>query len=459
MTEATKPRSIVLVGPTNVGKSTLFNKLTHTRAAIVCDRPGVTIDRHELTVKNSPVGLVRIVDTGGVGLSLKEHPIGREIERAAAEAVQEADLILFVVDGTQDAGIEEFEVATWLRKQKKIDNKAIWIIANKSDARRFSESSYHALGFDRVLAVSAEHGHGTPELWEQIDAFFGGHEEVPEEAPVPRQERLPAIVVLGRPNVGKSTLLNTIIGKERHVVSETAGTTRDVIESRFVRHGMEWRLLDTAGVRRPGRLERDVEWVARQKLEDAARTASLALLVIDSTEGVTDLDAAIAGMAQDFGLSLVLVFNKWDRMKGDELHDQLMKLERTKDLKMDFLHWCPVVRLSGLTGKGLSELMKTIDSVLEGRTTRVQTSMLNRLFEAKLRHHSHPSGQGGKPAKFYYLAQFKDSPPEFALFSNMQASNIHFSYKRYLMNCLREEFGFKGTPIRLHFKTSRKPAP
>ena len=447
-------RSIVLVGPTNVGKSTLFNRMTRTRAAIVCDRPGVTIDRHELVAKESPAGPVKIIDTGGVGLSLKDHPLGKEIERAAALAVQEADLLLFVVDGTRDAGTEEFEVASWLRRQKNIDNKSMWIIVNKKDSKKCDESSYHAMGFDRVCLISAEHDLGMEDLWEQIAAAFGG------EAPaLPETPEVPRIIVLGRPNVGKSTLLNTILGDERHVVSEMPGTTRDVIESTYKRHDMLWRLCDTAGMRRPGRLEQDVEQIARYKLEDAARNADIAVVVIDSSEGVTDLDAAICGMAIDFGLSVVVAYNKTDKLKGDDQYDMEMKLERTKDLKLDFLTWCPSVRISALTGKGISELLKTMARVLKARADRVQTSKLNQLFERKLRHHSHPLGPKGKAAKFYYLSQIKSNPPEFVLFSNIPGPSIHFSYRRYITNSLRTAFGFEGTPVKLHFKTTRGAPP
>lgn len=454
-------KRIVLVGPTNVGKSTLFNRLTRTRAAIVCDRPGVTVDRHELKLEASPAGPVLIVDTGGVGPSLEEHPLGKNIERAARLAVEGADLILFVVDGTRDAGVEELEVASWMRRQRRIDNKAIWVIANKSDTRVFSDSSYHALGFDRVSAVSAEHGHGIEELWTEMNDFFGGTEDssVEAQAVAEAAEELkretPRIIVLGRPNVGKSTLLNAILGEDRHVVSDMPGTTRDVIESTYNRKRLAWRLCDTAGMRRPGRLEQDVEQVARYKLEEAARESDLAIVMIDATEGVTDLDAAIAGMAVDFGLSVVVAFNKMDQMRGEGADDKQHKLDRTKDLKMDFLQWCPFVNVSALTGRGISELLKTVERVLEAREARVQTSKLNQLFESRLRHHSHPIGPRGRPAKFYYLSQVKTEPPEFVLFSNLGGADVHYSYKRFITNSLRTSFGFEGTPIRLHFKTAR----
>jgi GTP-binding protein len=202
-------------------------------------------------------------------------------------------------------------------------------------------------------------------------------------------------------------------------------------------------------------LERDVEWVARLKLKELAKQADLAVVLIDASVGVTDLDAAIAGMAVDFGLSIVVALNKWDKMKGEDAEDRFSKLERTSDLKLDFLQWCPIVRISGLTGKGTAELLKTIDRVLEARQQRVQTSRLNRVFEQKLRLHAHPLGPRGKPAKFYYLSQISSDPPEFVLFSNIPGSAVHFSYRRFITNTLRQEFGFNGTPIRLHFKVTQ----
>jgi GTP-binding protein len=468
-----EPR-IVLVGPTNVGKSTLFNRLTRTRKAIVADRPGVTVDRHELRIEESHIGPCTIIDTGGVGPEALSHPLGAEIQRAASEAVTGASIILFVVDGTHELGVEELEVAAWLRRQKGIENEKVWVVANKSDVRKFDPESYHALGFEKLVPLSAENNLGLSDLWELLSEELGSgpdevvvsDDEAADEAVQDenyesegriygrREARPPRILVLGRPNVGKSTLLNAILGYERHVVSEVAGTTRDPIETRYTHKGIEWSLLDTAGMRRPGRLERGVEWVAREKLKEEAREADLAVLVCDATEGVSDLDAAIAGMALDFGLSLVLVLNKFDKMTGEDQDDKLHKLARTKDLKMDFMQWCPVVKMSALTGKGVSPLLKQIERIVEARTQRVQTARLNSLFEIRFKDHPHPAAGGRRP-KFYYLSQVKANPPEFVLFSNVQAKQVHFSFKRFIVNTLRTEFGFEGTPVKLHFKTAR----
>jgi GTP-binding protein len=454
-TVSEKVPKIVLVGPTNVGKSTLFNRLSRTRKAIVCDRPGVTVDRHEFLVENSDIGPFFLVDTGGVGPEALRHPLGPEIERSAALAVRDADLILFVVDGTRELGLEELHIATWLRKNVRTGNERIWVVANKSDTKKFESSSYFGLGFEHLFDISAENDKGIYDLFEKMGSFLGTWKDKPLPAALIEKKKNPRILILGRPNVGKSTLINSILGEERHVVSDIAGTTRDPIESVYQHRGMEWSFFDTAGLRRPGRVERDVEWVAKEKLKEVARGADLAVLMLDSSEGVTDMDAAIGGLAHDFGLSLVIAFNKWDLVKGDTEGDTMDHLTRTHDLKLDFLSWTPKVRISALTGKGIPQLVKTIERVLQARQQRVQTGQLNRLFETKFKEHPHPAVANMHP-KFYYLSQVGTAPPEFVLFTNVKGTDVHFSFKRFIVNSLRSEFGFEGTPIKLHFKNARR---
>lgn len=447
--------SVVLVGPTNVGKSTLFNRLTRTRKAIVCDRAGVTVDRHEHIAEDTPAGTIRFIDTGGIGAEALQHPLGKEIELSAQDAVADANVILFVVDGTKEMGVEEIEIAEWLRRYAQTENKNIWVVANKSDTKAFDSMSYYGLGFENIIDLSAENDLGVGELWDHLKNFLK-QGEVPELTEALKKKKdNPKILVIGRPNVGKSTLVNQIIGQSRHVVSDVPGTTRDPIESTFVHEGIEWSFFDTAGLRRPGKLERGVEWVAKEKLKDQARDADLALLLMDSSEGVTDLDASIAGMAHDFGMSLVLVFNKWDLMKNDESGRMLDKLERTRDLKLDFLQHCPQVQISALTGKGVKQLTRHAGRILKARHFRAGTAELNRLFTMRFKEHPHPAVQGKHP-KFYYLSQVGTCPPEFVLFTNIHGKDVHFSFRRFIVNSLRKQFGFEGTPVKIHFKNDNR---
>jgi GTP-binding protein len=260
------------------------------------------------------------------------------------------------------------------------------------------------------------------------------------------------VVVLGRPNVGKSTLMNRLIGENRHVVSNMPGTTRDPIASDIHYEASKWRLFDTAGLRRPGRRERGVEWVAGNKVQELAMKADVALLVIDSDEGVTDMDAAIGGMAIDAGMSVVVVYNKWDLMKGEEKQDKLLSLERTKDLKIEFLSWCPQIKVSAKTGRGVEEILPLVERIRAARNNRIQTSKLNSFFEEYVKGHEHPAVDNNKRVSFYYITQTDISPPTFVLFTNVDANKIHFSFRRYLVNSLRKAFNFEGTPIKLHFK-------
>lgn len=470
--ETSEAPVVVLVGPTNVGKSALFNRLTRSRTAIVCDRPGVTVDRHEKVSDSPDLGTVKFVDTGGVGAEALKHPLGKEIERAAGVALGLATVILFVVDGTRELGASELEIAQWIRKKLGRKNTPVWLIANKSDSSKHDSASYFSLGLERYFDVSAEHDVGILELREALRKQFTSSNTSFETSSVENfefqesdqserseddMEKPPRILVLGRPNVGKSTLLNQILGEERHVVSPMAGTTRDPIEStlKVESKGIEWKLVDTPGLRQPGRLERNVEWVAREKLKEEARDADIALVLVEANTGITDLDASIAGLALDFGLSVVLVLNKWDLMTQGDAEEKWNHLQRTGDLKLDFVKWCPKVKMSGLTGKGIPELIKTVKKVIADRRHRVQTSQLNEVFEKKIRLHSHPIGDRGRPAKFYYLSQVSSNPPEFVLFSNLSGKEVHFSYRRFIGNTLRKEFGFLGCPIKLHFKTAQ----
>ncbi len=459
--------TVVLWGPTNVGKSTLFNRLTSTRKAIVANRPGVTVDTHSLTFKKNDVEEIRVIDSGGVGAGLNAHELKNEIETRAMRALSEADLVLFVLDGTKEEG-EMAALSTLLRREigKFTDKKIpIAVVANKADRNDFSFDSYYELGFENIFPISAEHSKGVDDLWEfileqkqivkpYVEVVVDENAEV--AAPV---AECPRVLILGRPNVGKSTLMNYISGKNTSAVSAVAGTTRDFVsEKTMVDNAFEILLTDTAGLRRPGRRERDVEWVATHKIIDLSRRADVAVLVIDADEGVTDQDCAIAGFAVDRGLSVIVALNKWDIVKeGKDLEYKLQEIERGRDLKMAFLTWCPVVRISAKTGLGVKTLKDKIIEATKARSQRISTGKLNAVFEEKIKNSSGVANNAGAGSeKLYYMSQVASNPPEFVIFCNLPAEKVHFSFRRYIVNILREEFGFVGAPIKLHFKEKKK---
>ena len=449
--KANRIPKIALVGPTNVGKSSLFNRLTRSKRAIVCDRSGVTVDRHALTYTPPELTYpIELIDTGGMGRQvLAEHALGKEIHLKAQQSLSEADLILLVVDGTQDIDTDLWELTSLIRKQQQASTQ-VFVLANKVDCKRHNVDEFYALGFDKVFAVSSEHNLGIADLWTAVDSFCWEQELVCQEEPESISQSS-KVMVIGRPNTGKSSLLNAITRSDRHVVSAVSGTTRDPIESKLLLgQDVEWSLCDTAGIRRPGRLDRGVEWVAKEKIKKLLKHADLALMVFDSTEGITDLDISIINLAMDAGCSLLFVLNKWDLVEHDE--DKQSHVQRGYDLRLKAFCWVPIVSTNAKEAVGIGDLLKEIKGVLAARGQRAQTSKVNKFFESRIKGHSHPLIKGYHTAKFYYMSQVSNSPPKFLVSSNVADDKIHFSYRRYVVNCLREEFGFQGTPIQLEFR-------
>jgi GTP-binding protein len=457
-----KAFTLVLWGNTNVGKSTLFNRLSSTRKAIVANRPGVTVDTHSITIDKEPLGTLRIIDSGGVGAGLEGHPLKKEIEERAFQALAQAQLILFVADGTT-YNPELKDMLKFLRKNAK--GIPVILVLNKFDRKDFNEVPFYALGIKEIVGLSADHGTNVGELWEKIESYANEWMDVEEENTTEEQDIITnaelskntKVLILGRPNVGKSTLMNYLTNSNVSAVSPVAGTTRDYITQRAVLaedSNVEVVLTDTAGMRRPGRRERDVEWVATQKIIDLTRQAQMAVLLIDATEGVTDQDAAIAGFAIDSGLSLIVAMNKWDTVKEHKDSEYVFEeIERSKDLKMAFLSWCPVVRISAKTGLGIKTLKEKILELSHLRTFRVQTAEINRIFEKRIKDRSGVSGGNAQGSeKLYYMSQVASNPPEFVVFCNLKPDKIHFSFRRYVSNVIRDEFGFEGTPLKVHFK-------
>ena len=461
-----KNLTLVLWGPTNVGKSSLFNKLTHTRKAIVANKPGVTVDTHSLIIERDELPCnLRIVDSGGVGEGLKTHALKNEIEARAQASLNLADIVFYVADGTAYSD-ELKDLALRLRKDVgKLSTAAgkkipVWLILNKCDRNDFNVDPFHALGFDKIFSVSAEHGLGIGELLEEMGFWAEeasarlGSDLGFAKGERKNEREIPRVLILGRPNVGKSTFMNHISNKEISAVSAVPGTTRDYLSEKVSIDDFEFMITDTAGIRRAGRRDRDVEWVATEKIKDLFRIADVAVLMCDADEGITDQDATVAGTALDAGLSLIVALNKWDLVKeNDDVEYKISQIDREKDLKLSFLQWCPLVRVSAKTGLGVKTLKEHILKVFEARKKRVQTSTLNNLFDSKIKNANALATHSNlKNEKLYYMSQVDSNPPAFVLFCNSKPENIHFSFRRYVTNSLRDEFGFSGTPIKLHFR-------
>jgi GTP-binding protein len=445
--------SIVIVGRPNVGKSTLFNRLTGTRRSIVTNEPGITRDR----IYGAAVWEGRpfeVVDTGGIVPDDKAE-IPAEILRQARVAISNATRVVLVVDARTGPVPLDEELALLLRRA----GKPPVIAANKVDTPQLAAmaAQFYELG-DEIFPVSAEHGLGVDELLDSLTASFPAHEEEVAEQGV-------SVAIIGRPNVGKSTLLNRLVGSERAIVSAEPGTTRDAVDTRIEREGKVYRFLDTAGIRRKGKTKLVAEKLsvvmARQQLE----RADVALLVADASLGLTSHDATIASYAQQSGRSVIIVMNKWDlaleaakKSKGPEgrkpefgaekslrVSRLLADYEALVHNKLKFLSYAPLIFLSALTGERSAKLFSLIDTVAVARQRRISTGELNRwLAEVDLDRGTSPAGH---KIKIYYITQASVAPPAFVLFTN-QKRPLHFSYQRFLENQLRAKFDFTGTPIR-----------
>jgi GTP-binding protein len=440
---------VALVGRPNVGKSTLFNRIVGRRVAVVSETAGTTRDRLYADGEWGGVAF-SLVDTGGIEVTTGWHtePLSEDseqflpyIRQQAAIAIRDADVVILVVDGQVGVTAADREVADILRQS----NKPVFVAANKLESNKQSDHVYefYELAVGEVFAISALHGYGTGDL---LDAVVTA---VPPSPPEDATEDTSIkIALLGRPNVGKSTLVNKLIGEERVIVSPIAGTTRDAIDTKIRWHGQEFTLIDTAGIRRRGKIDPGIEKYSVLRAMKALKRADVVLMLIDAEEGITAQDAHVAGMITDETAGAIVLVNKWDAVEKDTYTMQDFEAKVRQDL--NFLPFVPVLFISAMTGQRVSRVLPHVVDVNEARYQRIGTSDLNKFMREAITQHP-PPGKGGRRSKFFYATQASVAPPTFVFFVN-NPEWVNFGYKRYLENRLREQWPFTGVPIRLFFR-------
>jgi GTP-binding protein len=435
---------VAIVGAPNVGKSTLFNRMVGRRHAIVTDQPGVTRDRLYGDVDRDPLRF-RLVDTGGLTPN-DAAPFAEEIMQQASAAIQEAGVLIFVLDGRVGATAIDRDVAVLLRKS----DRPIVLVANKIDGDKHEALIHelHELGLGQPLALSAEHDRGLDELYERLETHLTDAPDAADEVPGDRPLR---VAIVGRPNVGKSSLLNRLVGEQRVMVSDIPGTTRDAIDTLLTLGERRYLLIDTAGIRRPGRIRERVERFSIVRAKANIERCDAAILVLAADDGIAAQDTHIAGYVHDALKPLVVAVNKWDLIEGRE--ESAKKWAEDVSDRLRFAKQAPMILISALTGQRALNVLDRVDEVYACGSIQVGTPELNRWLEQAAAHQSH----GRKQAfRVYYATQTGVHPPRFAIFCNDPAK-AHFSLKRYLENSLRERFGFGASPIRMQFRPRRRP--
>ncbi|MGL5591937.1 MAG: ribosome biogenesis GTPase Der [Metamycoplasmataceae bacterium] len=424
---------VAIIGRPNVGKSTLYNKIIGKRTSIVYDEPGVTRDR--LYHKVNWLGKhFTIIDTGGI--STEKKPFLEDIKIQAQIAIEEALVVIFVLDGRMDITKEDFYVIDIIRKSKK----KIIVAANKMEGNKEFDSSFYTLGVDNILPISALHGEGVGELLETV---FKEFEDSNEEESTSFK-----LSIIGKPNAGKSSLLNKLLNEERAIVSEIAGTTRDSINSRLAIGKEEFEIIDTAGINRKSKLIESIDHYALGRAFNSLEESNLSLLVIDATHELSHFDARIAGYAMEMKKPIIIVINKWDLIK--KTTNTMVEFEKKIRKEFKFMPWAPIVFISSLTGNKIDKLLKEITTVKINIERQIKTSILNEIIMEIQQMQPAPSLKG-KRVNINYIKQVNGPIPTFILFVN-NVDYLHFTYKRYIENQMREYFDFKGTPISLVFR-------
>lgn len=423
---------IAIVGRPNVGKSTFFNKVVGRKISITEDKPGVTRDR--LYADAEWRGRVfSLVDTGGIELK-SDDIMWRQIKKQAEVAIDTANVILFFVDGREGLTTSDYDVADMLRRSKK----PVILVVNKID--EYVEDKvfeFYSLGLGEPYAVSSEHGKGIGDVLDECVSYF--------EKNAGEEDDSVKIAVVGKPNAGKSSIVNRLLGFERSIVTDIAGTTRDAIDTRFTYDGRNYTIIDTAGIRKKAKVEDDIEYYSVMRAFDAVRRADVCLLVVDSTEGLTEQDTKIIGYVHEQGKPSVVVMNKWDLIEKDTHTVNKFDDKLKEDLK--FMDYFESVYVSAKTGQRAEKIMKEVDKVYNNARFRIPTGTLNDLILDTVRANEPPS-YNGRRLRVYYASQVSVAPPTFVLFVN-SCDLMHFSYERFLENSIRKAFDFSGTPIRI----------
>lgn len=437
---------IALVGRPNVGKSTLFNRLTRSRDALVADLPGLTRDRHygEGRIGERPF---LVIDTGGFEPVAKEG-IMHEMALQTRQAVAEADVVVFIVDGRQGLTPHDKTITDYLRKT----GRKVMLVVNKSEGMKYTSvtADFYELGMGDPYVISAAHGDGVHDLVnEALDVAFENRPDEEDEAEHP--DHGVKIAIVGRPNVGKSTLINTLVGEQRVIAFDMPGTTRDSIEVPFERDGKKYTLIDTAGIRRRGKIFEAIEKFSVVKTMQSISDANVIILLLDAQQDISEQDAHIAGFILESGRALVVAVNKWDGLQSDQRDQVKMDLDR----KLDFLSFAKTHFVSALKGTGISQLMKSVDSAYAAATANLSTPRLTRALQEAIEKQE-PKRKGSVRPKMRYAHQGGQNPPIIVIHGNALEA-VSDPYKRYLEKHFRDTFNLVGTPVRIEFKSGKNP--